>query len=288
MRGKDECVEYMKTLLGGQQKYEQGSATKLNDASQISRLIVGDWLEEISKEIKKDVQLNTNGICAFVYEEFTIVIEVKNESAFIYTTFDATRFAIKEDSWKLLLTEIEANLNPCIYYSVDNALITGSEALESDNLMSGVNIRVNEMDNVRFRALLEDYIEFVLKTGMKLDLCASKRYLREILLNTQSAVRESNKTAIASKEISSKSMSNGRRNKFQAWKDHKMIESILGHIGSFLLPKPKEAKPPMSDTDLLSFRKLLDNQFTKLKIAINKSMLSNEKGLLAFTYDSLT
>ena len=156
--------------------------------------------------------------------------------------------------------------------------------------MSGVNIRVAESDSASFRALLENYIDFVLTTGIQLDFCAAKRYLGVILLNTLlSTMNHSNKTAIAQQNVSSKINSNNtRRTNFQTWKDHKVIESILQRIGSFLLPKPKEAKPPMSDTDLQSFRKLLDNQFTKLKIAINKTLLTNESGVLAFTYGDIT
>lgn len=252
----------MKTLLGNEQKYEQNVDLESKDPSQISRLTVNRWLYEISQAIGKNISLDTNGICAFRYDDYTIVLEVKHESAYIYTTFDSIRFEIQEDSWELLLKAIRPAIHPCIYFSVDNALFSGSETLESNNLLAGLTLRVHEVDSESFRATLENFIEVVIETGKQLDVCVANRHLCNILLSTQS-----DKIA-------------------QQMPKSKDIAYILSRIDSFILSKPKDVKP-MSDVNLQSFRRLLDNQFRKLKIAINKSISTDERGILGFQYEDM-
>lgn len=53
-----------------------------------NRETVDSWLSIISEAIGKELRLNPSGICAFIYDHLTIVIEVpeKIQSFFVYTT----------------------------------------------------------------------------------------------------------------------------------------------------------------------------------------------------------
>ncbi len=283
--------------------------SKSNNATQASRLTVNGWLKEISNAVGKNISLNTSGICAFTYEEYTIVIEVRNDFAFLYAMFDVKRFAIDQDSYKDLLVDIRVDVSPIIYFAMDiNISPSASEGdVQSNDLVAGVNRRVEEMDSQSFRDMLESFIEVVLKAGERLDLCVAKRYLRSQLMH----YRQPSNSSAPQKEIGSAEPSPSEEKKdaksettasansaferlslqvqqiLMKAEEIKQVNSILNNIESFLSEKPAK-KDPMSSEDMDTFRTLLDDQFSKLNIHIQKSMKTNEMGVVAFTYEDLT
>jgi len=316
LRGNNECIEYEKMLLSTLLRkldldpVDVVDPKKTNSATQASRLTVNGWLKEISNAVGKNISLNTSGICAFVYEEYTIVIEVRNDFAYLYALFDVKRFAIGYDSWKALLTYIRAEINPIFYFAMDtNISPAASEGdIQSNDLVAGVNRRVEEMDSQSFRDLLETFIEVVLKAGERLDICAAKRYLRTQLarhrrlsspeggkeaglVGSTAPSEETKETASQTSAASANSVFEKLSLEFQQMviksEEMRQVNAIVDNIESFLLDKPAP-KDPMSSEEMSTFRTLLDDQFSRLNIQIQRSMQTNETGVVAFTYEDLT
>ena len=172
--GKNEdAMEYLAAVSSIPATGENNDAS-WTEKEGTSMQILNQWLKTIGSSVGKNIEMNENGISAFTYDDYTIVIEVPRQIAsfFIYCAVDDNKFEMQEDSWALLLKLAEPGSGFQLCPSIE---ATSSEVVFS------VSERADEMTEAQFRALLENFIDQMLKVGQLLSACRSKRLISEAL-----------------------------------------------------------------------------------------------------------
>lgn len=128
------------------------------------RKTVDSFLAEISAAVGKNIRLNDQGICAFTYEQLTIVIEVPESvgSFFIYTSLSNLNQANNPSG----LMEKCLRLN---YLQQETR--GGCLSLDPINneVMFSYTDRVTEINSTDFRNILENFIDTSLNLFGELD-----------------------------------------------------------------------------------------------------------------------
>lgn len=122
------------------------------------RAAIDSFLEQISRAVGKNIRLNDHGICAFTYEQLTIVVEVPEAlgSFFIYSQMNydpAKRLGMLQKAMELNYLQQET-MGGCL--SCENANNGGN------NLFFSYTDRVEDVDSTDFRNILENFIDTAL------------------------------------------------------------------------------------------------------------------------------
>jgi len=132
------------------------------------RKSVDSFLAEISAAVGKNIRLNDQGICAFTYEQLTIVIEVPESvgSFFIYTSL-ANMVQAKN---------AEGLMEKCLRLNyLQQETRGGCLSLDPINneVMFSYTDRINEINSTDFRNILENFIDTSLNLFGELDKIAN-------------------------------------------------------------------------------------------------------------------
>ena len=142
----------------------------LSTPSESSRRSIGLILKEISSAVGKNFQLNDQGVCSFIYDSFTIVVEVPESGTFfvVYTTLcelkDGTDPEKKKDQALKLNYLQQETKGGCL--SLDST---------SAKIYFSYTDKVHGITAPDFRDILENFIE----TTMALHRCLSSTSLSE-------------------------------------------------------------------------------------------------------------
>ena len=124
----------------------------------MSRQVIDSYLSEISAAIGKQIRLNDQGICAFTYEQLTIVIEVPETVAsfFVYTTLASA--AQTDNPLPLFKKAMQMNY-------LQQETRGGCLALDpiNDEVVFSYTDRCEEVNATDFRNILENFIDTALK-----------------------------------------------------------------------------------------------------------------------------
>lgn len=121
------------------------------------RAAIDRYLEQISRAVGKNIRLNESGICAFAYEQLTIVVEVPEalESFFVYSQMDfdpAKRTEMLQKAMELNYLQQETR-GGCLSCEKSNG---------GNNLFFSYTDRVEDVDSTDFRNILENFIDTAL------------------------------------------------------------------------------------------------------------------------------
>jgi len=132
------------------------------------RKSVDSFLAEISSAVGKNIRLNDQGICAFTYEQLTIVIEVPESvgSFFIYTSL--ANMAQAKNGSSLMEKCLRLNY-------LQQETRGGCLSLDPINneVMFSYTDRINEINSTDFRNILENFIDTSLNLFGELDKIAN-------------------------------------------------------------------------------------------------------------------
>lgn len=133
------------------------------------RKSVDSFLAEISAAVGKNIRLNDQGICAFTYEQLTIVIEVPESvgSFFIYTSL--VNMNQVKNSGGLMEKCLRLNY-------LQQETRGGCLSLDPINneVMFSYTDRITEINSTDFRNILENFIDTSLSLHTELEKIANE------------------------------------------------------------------------------------------------------------------
>ncbi len=132
------------------------------------RKSVDSFLAEISAAVGKNIRLNDQGICAFTYEQLTIVIEVPESvgSFFIYTSL------LNMNQVKNVTGLMEKSLRLNYLQQETRGGCLSLDPINNEVMFSYTD-RIAEINSTDFRNILENFIDTSLNLHTELGKIAS-------------------------------------------------------------------------------------------------------------------